>query len=226
MRRNMNVNIVLVNNRIYGLTKGQYSPTSESGKVTKSTPQGSIDYPINPISIALASEATFVARTVDSDPKHMGYVFERAMQHKGTSFIEVYQNCIIFNDKAFAPVTGRETRDDRAVYLEHDKALTFGKKKDRALRIKGYKPEIVDLTLEKNADDLLIHNEKDEDTGYSYFLAQLKYPEMPVPLGVFRAIARPTYEEMLNAQVEDSMKKKGKGSIKDLVYGRETWTVN
>ncbi len=226
MRRNLNINIVLVNNRIYGLTKGQYSPTSEMGKVTKSSPLGSIDQPINPLSIALASEATFVARTVDSDPKHMGYVFERAMQHKGTSFVEIYQNCIIFNDKAFVPVTGRENRDDRAVYLEHEKPLVFGKAKDRAIRLKGLKPEVVELAKGQTVrDDLLMHNEKEEDPNYAYLLSHFTYPELPVPLGVFRAVQRPVYDELLNLQVEEAIKKKGKGSIKDLIYGAETWTV-
>ncbi|HTL47944.1 MAG TPA: 2-oxoacid:ferredoxin oxidoreductase subunit beta [Verrucomicrobiae bacterium] len=230
LRRNLNVNIVLVNNRIYGLTKGQYSPTSEAGKITKSSPQGAIDYPVNPLSIALASEATFIARSVDSDPKHMEYVFERAMQHKGTSLVEVYQNCNIFNDKAFYPVTGRENRDDRAVYLEHDKPLIFGKKRDLAIRVKGgpsgLKPEIVDISKNKDADDLLIHNEKEPDPSYAYMLTQFQYPGLPVPLGVFRAVSRPTYDEMLDIQTEDLIKKKGKGDIKNLLYGNDTWTVN
>jgi len=227
LRRNINLNIVLVNNRIYGLTKGQYSPTSEAGKITKSTPQGSIDYPINPLCVALAAEATFIARTVDSDPKHMEYVFERAMKHKGTAIVEVYQNCNIFNDKAYYPVTGRENRDDRAVYLEHDKPLVFGKKKDLAIRLKnGFHPEVVDISKEKDADDLLIHNEKEFDPSYAYLLTQFQFPQLPVPLGVFRAVTRPTYDDMMNAQLDDAIKKKGKGDLKSLIYGTDTWTVN
>ena len=226
LRRNLNINIVLVNNRIYGLTKGQYSPTSEAGKVTKSSPQGSIDYPVNPLCVALASEATFIARTVDSDPKHMEYVFERAMQHKGSSIVEVYQNCNIFNDKAFYPVTGRENRDDRAVYLEHDKPLIFGKKRDLAIRLNGFKPEVVDISKNKEVDDLLIHNEKEPDASYAYLLTQFQFPELPIPLGIFRAIQRPTYDELMNSQLDEAIKKKGKGDIKNLIYGSETWTVN
>lgn len=225
LRRNMNVNIVLVNNRIYGLTKGQYSPTSEPGKVTKSSPAGSLDYPVNPLCIALASEATFLARTSDSDPKHMGQIFERAMQHKGTSLIEVYQNCIIFNDKAFVNVTGRENREDRTIYLDHDQPLVFGKKRDQAIRMKGLQPEIVDYSADKQNPELLIHNEQYPDPSYAYALTQFQYPEMPIPLGVFRAVQRPVYDEQLDEQVEAVIAKKGKGDLKKLIYGTSTWTV-
>ena len=224
MRRNIDINILLVNNQIYGLTKGQYSPTSELGKVTKSTPMGSIDYPINSLCIAIASEATFIARTLDTDPMHMSMVMERAMKHKGVSFIEIYQNCIIFNDKAFGPVIGRENREDRMIYLEHGKPLVFGKDKDKAIRLKSLRPEIVDL---KSADpkELLVHDEKSTTPHYSYLLTQMTYPEMPVPFGVFRAIEKPTYEQMMDDQIKESVKKKGKGTLEQLIYGAETWTV-
>lgn len=225
MRRNVDVNILLVNNRIYGLTKGQYSPTSEVGKITKSTPMGSIDYPINALCIAIASEATFIARTLDSDPRHMGYVFERAAAHKGVSFIEIYQNCIIFNDKTFTNVIGRETREDRMIYLEHGKPLLFGRSKKKAIRIKGLKPEIVDFENTEQPDDLLIHDEKDVDPNYAYTLTQLEFPETPVPFGIFRAIERPTYDGMLEAQVRDALAKKGPGDLKQLIYGTDTWKV-
>jgi 2-oxoglutarate ferredoxin oxidoreductase subunit beta len=225
IRRNLNVKIILVNNRIYGLTKGQYSPTSEPGKITKSSPMGSIDYPINPLCIALASEATFLARTVDSDPAHMGYIFERAMQHKGTSLIEVYQNCIIFNDKAFQNETGREHRDDRAVYLEHNKPLVFTKEKNKAVSLNGLVPEIIDFSESTPLDKVLIHDEKFPDPSYPYLLTQLRFPEMPIPLGVFRAVERPTYDEQINFQVNEQIKKKGPGQLKDLIYGSDTWTV-
>jgi len=154
MRRNVDMNILLVNNQIYGLTKGQYSPTSEVGKVTKSSPMGSIDYPINALCVALASEATFVARTLDTDPQHMMRVLERAMAHKGTSFVEIYQNCIIFNDKAFGPVTGRDTRNERMVYLEHNKPLVYGKDRDKAIHIKRLKPVVGDYSPDKAYTDL------------------------------------------------------------------------
>lgn len=225
MRRNVDINIILVNNRIYGLTKGQYSPTSEIGKVTKSTPYGSIDYPINALCIAIASEATFIARAVDTDPLHMGLVLERAIRHKGVSFVEIYQNCNIFNDKAFVPVTGRETRDDRMVYLEHGKPLVFGKRKERAIRLRGVQPEVVNLEEVKEEKDLLIHNEKDPRPHYAYLLTQMVFPEMPVPFGVFRAIEKPTYDEMLQNQVDEITKARGRGNLKDLIYGSDTWTV-
>ncbi len=224
MRRNMHMNILFVNNRIYGLTKGQYSPTSEVGQITKSSPFGSIDHPINALCIAIASEATFIARTLDTDPVHMGYIMERAAKHKGISFIEIYQNCIIFNDKTFQPVTGRDTKEDRMVYLEDGKPLVFGKKKDKAIRLKNLQPEIVDLAT-TNPKELLIHNEKDPKPHYSYLLTQMTYPDMPVPFGVFRAIQKPTYDEMMEKQVQDAIKLKGKGNLKQLIYGSDTWTV-
>ena len=225
MRRNINFNILLVNNQIYGLTKGQYSPTSPIGKVTKSTPQGSIDYPINALCIAIASEATFIARTLDSIPTHMGSVLERAMKHKGVSFVEIYQNCNIFNDKAFEPITGRDTRDDRMVILEHGKPLIFGKNKGKAIRLKGLQLEVVEYKEGMDTKELLIHNENDPEPTYAYLLTQMEYPEMPVPFGIFREIVKPTYDEMLNTQVQDAMKKQGKGNIRDLIYGPDTWTA-
>ena len=224
MRRNVNINILLVNNKIYGLTKGQYSPTSDVGQVTKSTPYGSIDHPVNPLCIAIASEATFIARTLDTDPMHMSSVLERAAKHRGVSFVEIYKNCIIFNDKTFQPVTGRDTREDRMVYLEHGKPLVFGKKKDQAIRLKGLQPEIVDLD-KTDPKELLVHNELDPTPHYAYLLTQMTYPNMPVPFGVFRNIRKPTYDEMMDAQIQDMIKAKGKGNLKDLIYGFDTWTV-
>src|SRR3990167_5774286 len=176
MRRNVNINILLVNNRIYGLTKGQYSPTSPIGKVTKTSPEGSIDYPINSLCIAIASEATFIARTLDSIPAHMGSVLERAMKHKGVSFVEIYQNCNVFNDKAYEPVTGRDHRDDRMVILEHGKPLIFGKDRKKAIRLNGLQTEIVDYKDGMNTKDLLIHNENDPEPNYAYILTQMEFP--------------------------------------------------
>ncbi len=225
MRRNVNLNILLVNNQIYGLTKGQYSPTSPVGKVTKSTPMGSIDYPLNALCVAIASEATFIARTLDTDPAHMSMILERAMKHKGVSFVEIYQNCVIFNDKAFAPVIGRDTREDRMVYLEHGKPLLFGKGKTKAIRLKGLQPEVVEIASVKDQKELLIHDETSETPHYSYLLTQMVYPEMPVAFGVFRAIQRPTYEEMMDGQIKEYQKVKGKGDLQKLIYGRDTWTV-
>ena len=224
MRRNLDINILLVNNQIYGLTKGQYSPTSEMGKVTKSTPYGSIDYPINALCIAIASEATFIARTLDTDPAHMGYVLERASHHKGVSFVEIFQNCIIFNDKAHAPITGRDTRDERMVYLEHGKPLLFGKEKKKGIRLNGIRPEIVEIS-KVEPSSLLIHNENDPNTHYAYLLTQMEHPEMPVPFGVFRQIEKPTYDQMMEDQIKQVIKSKGKGELKNLIYGPNTWTV-
>lgn len=226
MRRNVNLNILLVNNQIYGLTKGQYSPTSPFGKVTKSTPMGSIDYPVNALCIAIASEATFIARTLDSDPNHMSYVLERAEKHKGVSFVEIYQNCNIFNDKAHAPVTSRETRDERMIYLENDKPLIFGKDRSKAIQLKGLHPEVVDYKEGMDAKNLLIHNEKNSEVSYAYMLTQMTYPNMPVPFGVFRAIERPTYDELMEKQLAETIKAKGPGEIHNLIYGSDTWKVS
>ena len=224
MRRNVDLNILLVNNRIYGLTKGQYSPTSELGKKTKSSPMGSIDYPINPLCIAIAAETSFIARTVDSIPTHMAYVLERAIRHKGTAFVEIYQNCLIFNDDTFEPVSGRSNRDDRMVYLEDGKPLLFGKEKSKAIQLKGLQPEAVKVGSVPEKE-LLIHNERDPNPHYAYLLTQMEYPEMPVPFGVFRAIERPCFEQMMGAQIENAIDKKGAGNLKQLIYGLNTWTV-
>lgn len=225
MRRNVDLKILLFNNRIYGLTKGQYSPTSETGKITKTSPYGTIEYPINALCIAIASEATFIARTVDTLPQHMSYIIERAKNHKGVAFVEIYQNCLIFNDKTFAPVTGREERDDRMVILEHGKPLIFGKNKDKAIRLRGLKPEVVNLADVRDPKELMIHDEKSAEAAYSYLLTKMDYPEMPVPFGVFRAIQKPTYDEMMDAQVKKAIQTKGAGDLKELVYGNETWKV-
>ncbi len=224
MRRNVSINILLVNNQIYGLTKGQYSPTSPVGQITKSSPYGSIEHPINALCVAIAAESTFIARTLDTDPAHMSYVLDRASKHKGVSFVEIYQNCVIFNDKAFAPVIGRDTREDRMIYLEDGKPLVFGKKREKSVRLKGLQPEIVEID-KVNSKELIIHNEKDPSPHYAYLLTQMEYPEMPVPFGVFRAVERPAYEEMMGKQIEEITKAKGKGDLKNLIYGSNTWTV-
>lgn len=225
MRRNINLNILLVNNEIYGLTKGQYSPTSRVGTVTKSTPMGSIDYPINALCVAIASEATFIARTVDSDPNHMSMILERAEKHKGISFVEILQNCVIFNDKVHAPVVGRENREDRMIYLEHGKPLLFGKNKAKAIRLNGLRAEIADANDADAKEHLLIHNEKDATPNYAYLLTQMTYPEMPVPFGVFRDIDRPTYDELMLGQEKAALEARGKGDLKKLIYGSNTWEV-
>ena len=226
IRRNVDLKILLFNNRIYGLTKGQYSPTSPLGKKTKSSPMGSVDYPLHPLSVAIGAEATFVARSVDVNTKHLEYVLERAAKHKGTSFVEIYQNCNIFNDLAFEYATGKETKDDTTVYLEHGKPLIFGKDRNKGIRLHGMEPEIVTLGGDIKEDDLLFHDEKQAEPSLAYLLSRMHYPEFPEPLGVFRCVERPTYEEMVMGQVNAAVKAKGPGRLEELYDDGETWVVN
>lgn len=227
IRRNLGLKILLFNNRIYGLTKGQYSPTSELGKKTKSTPYGSIEHPLNPLSVAIASEATFAARSIDIDVKHLSETVEKAARHKGTAFVEIYQNCNIFNDKAFAHFTDREVRQDRVLYLEHGKPLIFGKDQKKGIRlVNGYKPEVVEIGVNGiTEEDIVVHNAYEPSPHYSYLLSRLNYPEFPVPVGIFRSVDRFTYDEALNAQIHEVIEKKGEGSLEKLIYGGETWKV-
>jgi 2-oxoglutarate ferredoxin oxidoreductase subunit beta len=225
LRRNIDVNVLLFNNQIYGLTKGQYSPTSEKGKITKSTPYGSLDYPFNPASLALGASATFVARTLDRDPKHLQSILKRAHGHKGTSFVEIYQNCNVFNDGAFFQFTEKATKDDSVIYLEHGKPLIFGKEKDKGIRLNGFSPEVVSLKEGKaSIHDLLVHNET--DTTLSFILADMTYhSHMPRPLGVFLSIERPTYENEMQRQIEFAIEKRGEGNMEKLLNSGETWTI-
>ncbi len=226
MRRNIDVNVLLFNNQIYGLTKGQYSPTSEFGKVTKSTPYGSIDYPFNPAALALGASATFVARTMDRDPKHMQAVLKKAAEHKGTSFVEVYQNCNVFNDGAFFQFTEKDTKDDSVVFIEDGKPLVFGKDRDKGIRLNGFSPEVVSLKDGKwSLNDLLVQNEK--DTTLSFILADMTYkPNLPRPMGIFLAINRPTYETELMRQISFAREKRGEGDMSKLLNSGETWVIN
>jgi 2-oxoglutarate ferredoxin oxidoreductase subunit beta len=225
IRRNVDINILLFNNRIYGLTKGQYSPTSPLGKKTRSTPFGSIDFPLHPLSVAIGAEASFVARALDVNVKHLAYVLERAAHHKGTSFIEIYQNCLIFNDKAFEYASGKDTKDDTTIYLEHNRPLVFGKNRDKGIRLNGTKPEIVQLDEGVKEDDLLFHDEKDADATLAYLLSRMHYPDFPEPMGVFRAVDRPTYEDLMLDQINSAIGSKGAGRLEDLFDDGETWTV-
>ncbi len=226
VRRNVNMKILMFNNRIYGLTKGQYSPTSPLGKKTKSTPFGSVDYPLHPISVAIGAEATFVARSIDVNVKHLEYVLERAAKHKGTAFVEIYQNCNIFNDLAFEYATAKETKDDTTVYLEHGKPLIFGKDHKKGIRLHGMDPEIVELGGDIKEDDLLFHDERQVEPSLAYLLSRMHYPDFPEPMGVFRAVERPTYEDMLVGQVQSAVQSKGAGKLADLYDDGETWVVN
>ena len=225
VRRNVDINIVVFNNRTYGLTKGQYSPTSPLGMKTKSTPMGSIDYPVQPISVAIGAEATFVARTVDRQVKHMQEVLAKAAAHKGTSFVEVYQNCIIFNDGAFEYASAKDMKDDATVYLEHGRPLVFGKDGNKGIRLNGIEPEVVTLGGGITEADLLVHDERQIEPHLAYMLSRLRYPEFPEPMGVFRCVERPTYEDQLVAQVKEATETMGPGQLEALLTAGETWQV-
>jgi 2-oxoglutarate ferredoxin oxidoreductase subunit beta len=226
MRRNVDLKIILLNNRIYGLTKGQYSPTSEMGKKTKTTPLGSIDRPFSPVAMALGAGATFVARTVDTDLAHMGQVLARAAQHKGTAFVEVFQNCIVFNDGAYDAITDKGTRADARVLLEHGKPLVFGKERDKGIRLRGLEPEVVALGEGgANEAELVVHDEKAAHSGLAFFLSQFDAPNLPVPLGVFRAVEAPAYDELNTRLAADARAAKGRGDLARLLNGGETWTI-
>jgi 2-oxoglutarate/2-oxoacid ferredoxin oxidoreductase subunit beta len=225
IRRNLDVNIVLFNNQIYGLTKGQYSPTSPLGKVSKSTQVGSVDNPMLPLSVALGCEATFVARSIDVNIKHLGMVLKRAAEHKGTSFVEVYQNCNVFNDGAFEWATGRDTKADSVVEIEHGKPLIFGKNRDKGIRLNGMQLEVVELNKGIQEDDLLFHDEKMQEPTLAYLLSRMRHPEFPEPIGVFRAVDRPRYEERLNSQIEEARAKRA-GNLEALFNSGDTWEVS
>ena len=225
LRRNLDINVLLFNNRIYGLTKGQYSPTSEVGKKTKSTPLGSVDHPINPLLFALGSEATFVARTTDTDMKHMVETFKQAQAHKGTSFVEVFQNCVIFNNKTFDTVTSRDVKEDQVLSLEEGKPLIFGANRDKGIRLNGLDPEVVMLGDGIGQDDLLVHQPKNSNSAYANILAQMTYPAFPTPVGVLRQLdGRETYEDALTQQIEHAQSG-GTENLQQLLTGKNSWVV-
>jgi len=225
IRRNLDVVVLLFNNRIYGLTKGQYSPTSELGKKTKSTPYGSVDNPIHPLSFALGAEATFVARTMDTNVKHLCDVLKRAQEHKGTSFVEIYQNCNVFNDGAFDYASGKDTKADTTLMLEHGKPLIFGKDREKGIRMNGMTPEIVTLGGDIKEDDLLFHDEKAPDSGLAFALSRMHHPHFPEPMGVFRAVEAPIFENEVQRQIDTGLAK-GRGTLEKLFNEGDTWTVN
>lgn len=225
LRRNVDLKVLLFNNQIYGLTKGQYSPTSPEGTKTKSTPMGSIDMPLQPISVALAAETTFVARTVDMHPKHLQATIKRASEHKGSAFVEIYQNCNIFNDGALAHAQDRKVRADNVIELEHGEPMIYGANLDKGIVMDGQK--LKSVVIGENGitkDDLLVHDEK-ADVSIHFLMGRMRYPQLPEPIGVFRAVNRPVYNEMVNAQVEKAIELKGKGDLQALLTGGETWTV-
>jgi len=225
LRRNLNVTVLLFNNRIYGLTKGQYSPTSPEGTKTKTTPTGSVDHPLNPLMFALGAEATFIARTIDNNPKHMVETFKAAHAHQGVSFVEILQNCVIFNDAAWDSIYGKENRDQWMLGLEAGKPLLFGKEKDKGIRLNGLVPEIVDAATAVPGE-ILIHQPDHPSPLYSQMLATLGMPDFPTPIGVIRKIERPTYESLIHSQVEEAKAKKGPGTWQELLHGNSTWKVD
>ncbi len=227
-RRNIDLNIILFNNRIYGLTKGQYSPTSEKGKITKSSPFGSIDFPFNPISLALGAEATFIARSLDRDPKHLQEMMKKASEHKGTSFIEVFQNCNIFNDGAFFLFTDKDTKADNVLVLEHNKPMVYGKNNDKGIVLDGLSPKVVNLEEGKySVNDLWIHDENDASPARAFILAQFsEHENFPLPIGIFRKINKSTYDEDFHKQIKEVKEKKGEGDLRKLYFTGNMWEVN
>lgn len=228
LRRNFDVNIMLFNNQIYGLTKGQYSPTSEEQKITKSTPYGSLDHPFNPLALAMGADATFIARTMDRDPKHLQEMLLRSNAHKGSSFLEIYQNCNIFNDGAFEIFTEKSSKPTETLFLEQGKPLLFGPNKEKGIKIDGFKPVVVDISESMSADDCWIHDEKD------FYKAQILVRmfndpriegHLPRPFGVFYQNDMPCYEDQLEMQIQEVLAKKGKGDLNKLLRGNEVWTI-
>ncbi len=224
MRRNVDLKIILFNNRIYGLTKGQYSPTSEQGKKTKSTPLGSVDRPFNALSVAIGAEATFVARAIDIDAAHQQYVLRRAAEHKGTAFVEIYQNCNVFNDGAWDSVIDKAVRADRLLVLEQGKPLVFGKDRKKGIRMRpDMSPEVVEI--DGDTSGLLIHDEAQQQEGYHFMLSRLTSPGFPEPVGVLCAVSAPTYDELVAAQGHAVTQQRGEGDLTNLLHSGETWII-
>ena len=228
LRRNVNIKILLFNNQIYGLTKGQYSPTSEEGKITKSTPFGSLDHPFNHVALAIGAEGAFVARTIDNDRQHFTSVLRAAAEHKGTAFIEVYQNCNVFNDGAFAAVRDKQHGAGKnQIRLEHGEPIRFGEKNERGVIQKpDGSLEIVDVEA-IGEEALLVHDAHRENPALAFSLAQLSHqPTGPTPIGVFRDISRPVYGDAMEQQLQDATEQLGEGDLTKLLHAGETWTVS
>jgi 2-oxoglutarate ferredoxin oxidoreductase subunit beta len=211
IRRNVDLKIILFNNRIYGLTK--------------SSPMGTVDYPMHPLCVAIGAEATFVARAIDVDVKHLQEILRRAALHKGTAYVEVYQDCNVFNHDAFGYATDRAVKEDNVLYLEHGKPMIFGKDRKKGIRLNGFSPEVVDLDGNVAPDDLLIHDERAVEPTLAYLLSRMRHPEFPEPVGVFRAIERPTYDGMVMEQIQKASAKSGPGNLEKLLNSGDTWTV-
>ena len=226
LRRNVNMTILLFNNQIYGLTKGQYSPTSEVGKVTKSSPFGSLDHPFNPISVAIGAEASFVARTHDMDRKHMQEVFRRAHEHRGAAFVEIYQNCNVFNDGAFEHITSRDKRAEMLVALKHGEPMRFGAENEFGVRLNEYGEAEVVRVDDVGVGALLVHDEARHDPTVAFALSRLaETPTSPTPIGVFRAVSRPTYEAEVQSQLGAAQATRGPGDLRALIESGSVWDV-
>jgi len=224
LRRNVNLKILLFNNQIYGLTKGQYSPTSERGKITKSTPMGSLDWPFNPVSVALGAEATFVARTVDSDRKHLTEVLRRAAEHRGAAFVEIYQNCPIFNDGAFDLLKEPDSRDDNQIRLEHGKPILFDEE-NRCVAV-GENGRLILAGVDDVAPDSIVVHDAHGRPSLAFALAHLAHgPTEPTCIGVFREVERPVYGQAMDKQIELATERLGRGDLAALLHSGDTWTV-
>ncbi|HMB93457.1 MAG TPA: 2-oxoacid:ferredoxin oxidoreductase subunit beta, partial [Rhodothermales bacterium] len=224
LRRNVDVQLLLFNNQIYGLTKGQYSPTSEQGKITKSTPYGSIDHPFNPVTLALGADATFVARTMDRDPKHMTKILKRAHDHHGASFVEIYQNCNIFNDGAFFEYTEKATKAKSTVFIEHGEPMVF-EKGAKGIHLDGFAPEVIDLTNGNwSKDDCIVYDETSMELA-NIAGRMFWQDDMPRPFGVFYREERSTYEDLLHTQIEGITEKRGQGDLAKLLRSGDTWEI-
>jgi|TARA_B110000091_G_scaffold37573_1_gene40416 2-oxoglutarate ferredoxin oxidoreductase subunit beta len=227
LRRNFDVNILLFNNEIYGLTKGQYSPTSHPGKVTKSSPFGALDHAFNPSAVALGAESSFFARTMDRDPKHLKEILKRGNEHKGAALIEIYQNCNVFNDGAFFTFTDKATKSGSTLFVEQGQPMTFGEDNNWGVKLDGFKPVIVDLNEGHSLDDLWIHDENDymKATLLSRMFDVPSEGSLPRPFGVFYSTERGTYETALEAQIEEATEALGKGNLDALLAGKNTWEI-
>ena len=223
LRRNVELKIMLFNNRIYGLTKGQYSPTSELGKVAKSTPMGSVDHPLNPMTLVLGAEATFIARAIDTEAKHQQETLRRAAAHKGGTFLEILQNCNVYNDGVWEHLKDKGSKADTQLLLEHGKPMVFGKNKERGIRLNGLKPEVVSIGNGVGSSDLLVHDEHDQTLAY--LLSRMAPPNFPTPLGVLFSTERPTIEALMAQQIEAAVEKSGPGKLDDLLRRGDVWTV-
>ena len=224
IRRNMDIKIMLLNNEIYSMTKGQYSPTTQQYAKTKSSPFGAVDYPFNPVALALGSGATFVARSSASNPKHLSYVMQRAAQHKGVSFVEIYSNCVIFTDGIFDKWTDKHYVDENAIFLEEGKPLIYGANRDKGIIIENLAPYQVQLGDKYTEKDLISYNEK--NLALAQMIATMSYDnELPRPFGVFYDVEKPSYDELINKQISDTINRMGKGNINDLLRGDDYWEI-